>query len=104
MSVNPTTTTMEADRVTDPQNLDRLEQWAQKVVEESARLPADISESELLEREAGWYAEYFAPEDGWLVASPDDPAMRAWLLEEEGMSPELADAVLAEMSRLAAER
>jgi hypothetical protein len=92
------------DRVADPQNLDRLELWAQRVLDESSRLPDDLPEAELREYQARWYADYFTLEDGWVVSPPDDPAMRAWLLEEEGMSPELADAVLARMRETAAAR
>lgn len=84
--------------------LERLEQWAGKVASESEELPEDLSEDELREREAAWYADYFTLEDGWLVAPPDDPAMRERLLDEEGMSPELADRVLAKMSELSASR
>jgi hypothetical protein len=92
------------DRVADPENLGRLERWAQKVLDESSRLPDDLPEAELQEYQARWYADYFTLEDGWVVAEPDDPSMKAWLLEEEGMSPELADAVLAQMRELAAAR
>jgi hypothetical protein len=84
--------------------LDRLESWAAKVVEESARLPEDLSEDELREQQAAWYADFFTLEDGWLVASPDDPAMRERLVTEEGMSEELAEAVLAKMRELGAAR
>jgi hypothetical protein len=99
MSANPTVL---KERVGDPQNLERLDRWAAKVVAESAELPPELSGEDLREHEAGWYAEYFTLADGWVVAAPDDPAMRAWLLEEEGMSPELADAVLARMRGMAA--
>jgi len=84
--------------------LNRLEQWAQKVTAESEQLPEDLSDDELRERQATWYAEYFTLDDGWLYASPDDPAMRERLLDEEGLSPELADLVLAKMRDLGAGR
>ena len=84
--------------------LDRLEQWASKVAAESERLPEDLSDDELRERQAAWYADYFTLEDGWLYAAPDDPAMRDRLLNEEGLSPELADQVLAKMREHAAVR
>lgn len=84
--------------------LERLERWAERVASESEELPEDLSEDELREREAAWYADYFTLEDGWLVAPPDDPKMRERLLDEEGMSPELADRVLAKMSELSASR
>jgi hypothetical protein len=82
--------------------LGRLEQWAQRVTADSENLPEDLSEDELRERQATWYAEYFALDDGWLYAAPDDPAMRERLLDEEGMSPEFADLVLAKMRELGA--
>jgi hypothetical protein len=85
-------------------NLERLEQWAAKVLDDSARLPEELTEAELREHQAQWYAEFFTTDDGWLVASPDDPAMRERLTVEEGMSPELADEVLAKMRELAAAR
>jgi hypothetical protein len=84
--------------------LDRLEQWAQRVTADSENLPADLSEDELRERQATWYAEYFTLDDGWLYAAPDDPVMRERLLDEEGMSPELGDLVLAKMRELGAAR
>jgi hypothetical protein len=82
--------------------LDRLEQWAQRVTADSENLPENLSEDELRERQATWYAEYFTLDDGWLYAAPDDPAMRERLLDEEGMSPEFADLVLAKMRELGA--
>jgi hypothetical protein len=84
--------------------LDRVEWWANKVADESAGLPEDLSDDEVRERQAAWYAEFFTLEDGWLVAAPDDPAMRERLLDEEGMSPDLADQVLAKMRELGAAR
>jgi hypothetical protein len=84
--------------------LERLERWAQKVTADSQNLPEDLSDDELRERQATWYAEYFTLDDGWLYAAPDDPAMRERLLNEEGMSPELADLVLAKMRELASTR
>jgi hypothetical protein len=86
------------------QVLDRLEQWAEKVTNESANLPEELTEDELLDQQAVWYADYFTTEDGWLVAAPDDPAMRERLLDEEGLSPDLADRVLAKMRELDAAR
>jgi hypothetical protein len=84
--------------------LDRLEQWADKVVADSAELPEDLTPEELRERQALWYADFFTLEDGWLVASPDDPAMRDRLIHEEGLPGDLADDVLAKMRELAATR
>jgi hypothetical protein len=90
--------------MTDNGYLDRLERWAQKVLEDSARLPEDLSDEELREQQVAWYADFFTLEDGWLVASPDDPAMRARLTDEEGLPPDLADGVLAKMRELGAAR
>jgi hypothetical protein len=84
--------------------LERLEQWADKVVAESAELPDDLPAVELREREALWYADFFTLEDGWLIAGPDDPAMRDRLIHEEGMTADFADDVLAKMRELAATR
>lgn len=84
--------------------LDRLERWAGKVTAESDELPEDLSDDELRERQARWYAEYFTLDDGWLYAAPDDPAMRDRLTGEEGISPELADLVLGKMRELGAAR
>ena len=40
--------------------------------------------------------------DGWVVAPPDDPRMRRFLLiEDEEHPPEFADAVLAKMAEIA---
>ena len=86
----------------DNERLERLERWADKVVEESAILPEDLPESELRERQAAWYADFYVAEDGRLLADPNDPAMREWLIDQEGMSPDLADDVLAKMRELAA--
>jgi hypothetical protein len=84
--------------------LDRVERWADKVAAESERLPEDLTEDQLLEQQAIWYADFFTVEDGWLVAPPDDPAMRDRLLNDEGMSPDLADRVLAKMREIGAGR
>ena len=84
--------------------LERLDRWARKVVADSEQLPEDLSPEELREREALWYADFFTLEDGWLVASPDDPAMRERLIHEEGMSDALADDVLEKMRELGAAR
>lgn len=83
-------------------NLERLEQWARKVLDDSQRLPDDMSEDELREQQASWYADFFTNGDSWVVASPDDPAMREHLTVEEGLTSELADAVLAKMRERAA--
>ena len=90
--------------MTDTGDLERLERWAEKVVAESEQLPEDLSAEEQREREALWYADFFTLDGGWLVASPDDPAMRERLVREEGMSDELADDVLEKMRELAAAR
>jgi hypothetical protein len=42
--------------------------------------------------------------DGWLIAHPDDPEMRRWLVEDEGCDKAFADAVLARMRKLGAAR
>jgi hypothetical protein len=86
------------------QDLDRLASWAEKVADDSENLSEDLTDDELRERQAVWYAEFFTLDDGWLVAPPDDPAMRDRLIDEEGMSPDLADQVLAKMRELAAAR
>ena len=86
------------------EHLERLQRWADKVAEESRRLPADLTESEVLEHEAGWYADFYAQNADLIKGGPDDPAMRDWLITEEGMSPELADAVLGRLRSLAAAR
>ena len=90
--------------MTDNGYLDRLERWAQKVLDDSARLPEDLSDEELREQQVAWYADFFTLEAGWLVASPDDPAMRERLTDEEGMPPDLAEDVLAKMRELGAAR
>ena len=84
--------------------LDRVESWAGKVADESAALPEDLPDDELRERQVAWYADFFTLEDGWLIASPDDPAMRERLIDEEGMSPDFADQVLAKMRELGGAR
>jgi hypothetical protein len=85
-------------------HLERLESWAERVVAESEELPEDLTGEELREHEALWYAGFFTLEDGWLVAGPDDPAMRERLVIDEGMSEDLADDVLAKMRELGAAR
>jgi hypothetical protein len=88
----------------DEQYLDRLESWADKVLEDSARLSEDLTEDELRERQVAWFADFYTLQDGWLVADPDDQAMRDLLIGEEGMSPDLVDQVLAKMRELAVAR
>ena len=86
--------------MTENGNLDLLETWAEKVLSDSANLPEGLSESEVREREVQWYADYFVLSQ----SDPTDPALRARLVDEEGMDPELADQVLARMRQLAAAR
>jgi len=88
----------------DNETLERLEQWAEKVADESRQLPADLTEDELLDHEAGWYADFYARNEDLIKGGPDDPAMREWLIAEEDMSPPLADAVLDRLRNLAAAR
>jgi hypothetical protein len=88
----------------DDEYLNRVERWADKVLDDSASLPEDLTGDELREREALWYADFFTLDDGWLVADPDDPAMRSRLVDEEGMSPDFANEVLAKMRELGAVR
>jgi hypothetical protein len=88
----------------DNHDLNRVQRWAEKVLDDSTRLSEDLTGDELREREALWYADFFTLDDGWLVASPDDPAMRTRLIDEEGMSPDFADEVLAKMRELGAAR
>ena len=94
----------ETETLEQTETLERLERWAQKVLDETARLPEDLSDDELRDRQALWYADFFTLEDGWLVADPNDPAMRERLIDEEGMSPDFAAQVLAKMKELAAAR
>jgi hypothetical protein len=84
--------------------LERLERWADQVVADSAELPEDLTDEELREREALWYADFFTLQDGWLIAGPDDPAMRDRLIQDEGMTGDRADDVLAKMRELGATR
>jgi hypothetical protein len=84
----------------DTETLDRLERWADKVIGDSERLSEGLPEHELREREASWYADFYALDGGWSVAPPDHPAMRSWLIEQEGMSSDFADQVLAKMREL----
>lgn len=86
------------------ERLDRLERWAAKVVEESEQLPADISEQELRDHQARWYADFYAVNADWALKTHDDAEMRSWLITQEDMSPELADAVVARLKDLVAAR
>jgi hypothetical protein len=86
----------------DNETLERLEEWAEKVAQESRQLPPDLSEEELREYEAAWYADFYAANPDWAKGGPDDSAMRQWLIAEEDLSPELADAVLNRLRNLAA--
>jgi hypothetical protein len=95
---------MGASQMAQQEILDRLEVWADKVATESEELPENLTDDELRARQAAWYAEYFTLDDGWLYAAPDDPAMRERLIDEEGMSPDFADQVLAKMKELGGAR
>lgn len=86
------------------ENLDRLERWAEKVAEESTRLPPDISAQELREHEAGWYADFYAANGDWALPSRDEADLRNWLISQEDVDPELADAVLVRLRELVAAR
>jgi hypothetical protein len=72
--------------------LDALERWAHEVLDDSARLAEDLSDHELRERQARWYADFYTR-----IGDPDGEALRSRLIEEEGMSPDFADEVLARM-------
>jgi hypothetical protein len=63
-----------------------------------------LTEAELLKRSAWETADFYVLADTWLIATPDDPKMRDWLIEEEGCSPEEAALVLARMRVLGRER
>jgi hypothetical protein len=76
--------------------LDRVEQWAEKVLEESARLSPELSQSELREQEARWYADYYA--------LGNEEVSRERLIDQDSLSPEMADMVLAKLRELAAAR
>ncbi len=82
--------------------LDRLEQWAEKVLEDTQRLPEDLPEEELREQMVLWYADFYAQHGDSQHASPDDPSMREWLIDEERMTPDVADQVLVKMRELTA--
>ena len=77
------------------ETLERLQQWADKVAQDSRNIPAGTTADELREREAEWYAEYYA-----LIGGV--PGDREWLITQEDMSPEVADAVLDKLKNLAA--
>jgi hypothetical protein len=70
-----------------------LETWVTRVLADAERLGAGASEAELEARQIDWFADFFT----LAGADPDDPALRERLVDLEGMSPELADAVLARM-------
>jgi len=76
------------------ETLERLQPWADKVAQESRNIPPDTSPEQLREREAEWYAEYYT----LLGGVPGD---RDWLITQEDMSPEVADAVLDKLKNLA---
>jgi hypothetical protein len=86
------------------ENLNRLERWAAKVAEESRQLPPDLSEQELREHEAAWYADFYAANSDWALKSHDDAETRNWLITEEDLDPELADAILARLKELVGAR
>ena len=76
------------------ETLERLQQWADKVAQDSRNIPAGATPEELREREAEWYAEYYALIGG----APGD---REYLITQEDMSPEVAEAVLDKLKNLA---
>ena len=88
----------------DNERFERMQRWADKAVDASAFLPEVLPESHLRERQAIWYADFYVGEDGRLIADPNNPAMREWLIDQEAMSPDLADDVLVKMRELAAAR
>jgi hypothetical protein len=93
--------------VSDPaanEKLNRLERWAEKVAEESAQLSPDISEQELRDQEASWYADFYAVNGDWALPSRDEAEMRSWLVGQEDVDPALADAILVKLKGLVAAR
>ncbi len=82
-------------------DMDDLNDWAERVLDEEARLSAHLTDGDLQDRAVIERAEFFTLADGWwLIAHPDDPRLREYLLNDGSMPPALADAVLAKMREL----
>jgi hypothetical protein len=80
---------------------DEMQEWADQVLDASARESEHLSDEELYDRAVIRAAESWMLTDGWVIGDPDDPAVRAYLIEGEGYDPGFADDVLAKMRELA---
>jgi hypothetical protein len=78
--------------------------WADRALDDEARASEHLTSAEPRERRAWALADSYVLADAWLVAPPDDPRMREWLIEEEECSPERAELVLDRMRELGDER
>ena len=79
-----------------------MDAWADRVLDNRARVTEQLTDGELLDRAVMDMADSMICSDGWLIA-PDDPGLRTHLEGEMG-STVLADAVIAKMRELGAAR
>ncbi len=49
-------------------------------------------------------ADFYMLADAWLIAPPDDPSLRQYLIDSEWLDPDFADEVIAKMRELDAAR
>ena len=84
--------------------MDDLIKWADAVLDEHARRSEHLTEEEMFNLRVTEEAERYTLADGWEISHPDDPRMRRYLLDDEGMHPDFADAVLAKMRDLTRNR
>jgi len=82
-------------------DLEELDAWADRVLDDRARVTEHLTEAELHDRSVVELAESFACADGWSIG-PDDPALRTYLIDGESISDAMADAVIAKLRELGA--
>jgi hypothetical protein len=88
----------------DLSSLERMERWADRVLDDRAREGEHFTDDELFDLRAERMARDMTMRDYWLIASPDDPEMREHLIESEGCDEAFADAVLDKMREIGRRR
>ncbi len=83
--------------------LEEVDAWADRVLDDRARATEHLTDAELYDRSVIDLADSFMCADGWLIG-PEDPGLRAYLIEGEFLSEEGADAVIAKMREPGAAR
>jgi hypothetical protein len=87
----------------DRKRWDDAVRWADDYLDRNAREAEHLTDEEIFDRNAISEANLLVMRDAWVIAHPDDPTMRAYLIQELDADERFADAVLARMREIGAE-